>query len=330
MRLECLRLLMRHTVLLVAAALTAQALEGLQHMALWLTVPLDLGLPPSGPGSAADVAASSSAGAEEDGEVAAGASQGAAAGAGKAGSSSSSSLPAGTQAWDPWEWWHQVRTLCDHDTLLGCVLRLGPQVRCAWRAHGQRLLSWAERLAEFGHIQLLPARLPTFSNTGHRSHMNTWDPRPQLPPPALLARWAGEPVKAVLLPTRAFTTNKKGYPVLPKAHQDFLSTMFTHHVQVGLRRGVGWVSRALAYVELLSADVRPRGAFLSSWRFCDAPTRAAHAQVIVTGECMHDVPQPPAPLPPNPTPAEAAAHPGYVALDPSSGTGFVINNPGAC
>lgn len=57
---------------------------------------------------------------------------------------------------------------------------------------------------------------------------------PQLPSAASLARWAGEPVKALLLPTACFTTNKRGYPVLPKAHQDVLASFFKLGVQVGV------------------------------------------------------------------------------------------------
>ena len=56
----------------------------------------------------------------------------------------------------------------------------------------------------------------------------------QLPPPALLARWSAEPVKALLVGTDCFTLNKRGYPVLSKAHQDFIALMFTFNVQVGL------------------------------------------------------------------------------------------------
>jgi protein arginine N-methyltransferase 5 len=47
-----------------------------------------------------------------------------------------------------------------------------------------------------------------------------------------MQRWLGEPVKAVLLPTHVFTTNKKGYPVLPRAHQDLLNILFNMNVQV--------------------------------------------------------------------------------------------------
>lgn len=35
-------------------------------------------------------------------------------------------------------------------------------------------------------------------------------------------RWAGEPVKAIIIPKSLFRLNKKGYPVLLKTHQDFI------------------------------------------------------------------------------------------------------------
>ena len=40
-----------------------------------------------------------------------------------------------------------------------------------------------------------------------------------LPPEQELARWSGEPVKALIVPTRIFVTNKKGFPVLSPRHQ---------------------------------------------------------------------------------------------------------------
>lgn len=43
-----------------------------------------------------------------------------------------------------------------------------------------------------------------------------------LPDEKYLARWEGEPIKAVIIPTSIFLTNRKGYPVLSKAHQLFL------------------------------------------------------------------------------------------------------------
>ena len=43
-----------------------------------------------------------------------------------------------------------------------------------------------------------------------------------LPDEVYLERWFAEPIKAVILPTRIFLTNVKGYPVLSKKHQAFI------------------------------------------------------------------------------------------------------------
>lgn len=49
---------------------------------------------------------------------------------------------------------------------------------------------------------------------------------------AAVERWLGEPLRAVLLPTVVFLTNRKGFPVLGKPHQELLLTLFRHNVQV--------------------------------------------------------------------------------------------------
>ena len=55
---------------------------------------------------------------------------------------------------------------------------------------------------------------------------------PNLPSGPVLSRWLGQPLKALLLPTACFTTNKRGYPVLGKQHQDLTNTAMTYGVQV--------------------------------------------------------------------------------------------------
>lgn len=47
-----------------------------------------------------------------------------------------------------------------------------------------------------------------------------------LPDEDVLQRWLAEPIKAVVMSTSLFLTNKKGYPVLSKAHQGFLRSLF--------------------------------------------------------------------------------------------------------
>lgn len=47
-----------------------------------------------------------------------------------------------------------------------------------------------------------------------------------LPSEDALNRWLGEPIKAVIIPTSIFGTNKSGFPILNKAHQNFLNKLF--------------------------------------------------------------------------------------------------------
>ena len=56
-----------------------------------------------------------------------------------------------------------------------------------------------------------------------------------LPGDDALARWIGEPVRAIVVAEDAFTTNKRGFPVLPKRHQAFLTSMLRRNVQMVLR-----------------------------------------------------------------------------------------------
>lgn len=47
-----------------------------------------------------------------------------------------------------------------------------------------------------------------------------------LPSEKQLDLWLGEPLRAVILPTSLFLTNRKGFPVLPKPHQRFVQRLF--------------------------------------------------------------------------------------------------------
>ncbi|ESN96246.1 hypothetical protein HELRODRAFT_68344 [Helobdella robusta] len=55
-----------------------------------------------------------------------------------------------------------------------------------------------------------------------------------LPSDAEITRWLGEPVKAIILSTKLFLTNRKGYPVLPRSHQLLLKKFFKLDVQLVL------------------------------------------------------------------------------------------------
>nr|XP_033340412.1 protein arginine N-methyltransferase 5 [Megalopta genalis]XP_033340413.1 protein arginine N-methyltransferase 5 [Megalopta genalis] len=52
-----------------------------------------------------------------------------------------------------------------------------------------------------------------------------------LPEPEEIDRWLGEPVKCLFIPTSLFITNKKGYPVLSKAHQTVIKKFSMLEVQ---------------------------------------------------------------------------------------------------
>ena len=62
---------------------------------------------------------------------------------------------------------------------------------------------------------------------------------PTLPPQTELERWIGEPVRAVVVSNDAFTSNKRGFPVLPKRHQEFVTNMLRRNVQVVIRASGG-------------------------------------------------------------------------------------------
>lgn len=56
----------------------------------------------------------------------------------------------------------------------------------------------------------------------------------QVPPPAALHRWLAGPLRAVRLSTSVFGSNKRGYPVLARTHQELIARCFAHNVQVVL------------------------------------------------------------------------------------------------
>lgn len=47
-----------------------------------------------------------------------------------------------------------------------------------------------------------------------------------LPDEEEIERWYSEPVRAIIIPTSLFLTNKNGFPVLSKPHQKFLHKFF--------------------------------------------------------------------------------------------------------
>lgn len=47
-----------------------------------------------------------------------------------------------------------------------------------------------------------------------------------------IERYLGEPVKALIIPTRIFIGNKMGYPILSKRHQEVVKMFLDQNVQV--------------------------------------------------------------------------------------------------
>lgn len=47
-----------------------------------------------------------------------------------------------------------------------------------------------------------------------------------LPSPQILNRWKGEPLKALIIPSSVFISNKQGFPVLSARHKDFVTSLF--------------------------------------------------------------------------------------------------------
>lgn len=56
-----------------------------------------------------------------------------------------------------------------------------------------------------------------------------------LPSPAAIARWAGEPIKAAVLPTSIFLTNRAGFPTLSRPHQQLVALLAQYRVQFLLK-----------------------------------------------------------------------------------------------
>ncbi|XP_030825426.1 LOW QUALITY PROTEIN: protein arginine N-methyltransferase 5 [Camarhynchus parvulus] len=88
---------------------------------------------------------------------------------------------------------------------------------------------------------------------------------PDLPSPAALARWLGEPVRAAFLPTRLFLTNKKGFPVLGRGHQRLLGQLLKLDVQLIVqgcpRHGGRPLAVYLQYLEHLGQHRPPPSAY---------------------------------------------------------------------
>ncbi|XP_075346854.1 LOW QUALITY PROTEIN: protein arginine N-methyltransferase 5 [Mycteria americana] len=86
-----------------------------------------------------------------------------------------------------------------------------------------------------------------------------------LPSAAAIDRWLGEPVKAAILPTSVFLTNKKGFPVLSRLHQRLVFRLLKLEVQVVVsgapRHGGKPLGSYLQYLEHLGQHRPPPSAY---------------------------------------------------------------------
>ena len=62
-----------------------------------------------------------------------------------------------------------------------------------------------------------------------------------------IERWCGEPLRAVVLPTAIFMTNKKGYPTLSRRHQVVLAKLLTMNPRLIAAQRVHQNVHALAW-----------------------------------------------------------------------------------
>ena len=89
-----------------------------------------------------------------------------------------------------------------------------------------------------------------------------------IPSQTAIQRWFGEPVRAIVVPTSSFQTNKRGFPALPKAHQAVLVSFFQLNVQVGMNcSAVTWCCRLLGMAVASSNSPPPCFACSSRWAY---------------------------------------------------------------
>lgn len=86
-----------------------------------------------------------------------------------------------------------------------------------------------------------------------------------LPSNHVIDRWLGEPIKAAILPTSIFLTNKKGFPVLSKVQQRLIFRLLKLEVQF-IITGTNHHSEKefcsyLQYLEYLSQNRPPPNAY---------------------------------------------------------------------
>uniref|UniRef100_A0A8C6VMT3 Protein arginine N-methyltransferase 5 n=1 Tax=Naja naja TaxID=35670 RepID=A0A8C6VMT3_NAJNA len=88
---------------------------------------------------------------------------------------------------------------------------------------------------------------------------------PDLPSNHIIDRWLGEPIKAAIVPTSIFLTNKKGFPVLSKMHQRLIFRLLKLEVQIIITGAHHHPEKEfcsyLQYLEYLSQNRPPPSAY---------------------------------------------------------------------
>jgi len=162
----------------------------------------------------------------------------------------------------------------------------------------------------------------------------------ELPSPGALDRWAAEAIRVVIMPTSSYVTNRVGYPVLSRRHQELIKLLFKYRPFFalsgrpaavkggdGMRPYVQYLAHLFGkqpppseaeafegpYYDYLQAPLQPLADNLESATyevFERDPVKYERYEEAVRQALFHRLSQVPAPSPDmsgEPTPAEAAA-----------------------
>jgi len=162
----------------------------------------------------------------------------------------------------------------------------------------------------------------------------------ELPSPGALDRWAAEAIRVVIMPTSSYVTNRVGYPVLSRRHQELIKLLFKYRPFFalsgrpaavkggdGMRPYVQYLAHLFGkqpppseaeafegpYYDYLQAPLQPLADNLESATyevFERDPVKYERYEEAVRQALFHRLSQVPAPTPDmsgGPTPAEAAA-----------------------
>jgi len=119
-------------------------------------------------------------------------------------------------------------------------------------------------------------KMRTLCNYHHNLHV-ALEITENIPEAENVDKWVSEPIRVVILPVDIFLTNKKGYPVLSKRHQELVKKLFKYNVQVIIRgvirhsqgpsiyqQYVTWLFRQIPQLTELERYSRPYWDYLQS------------------------------------------------------------------